>query len=74
VTGIVLCCASAGAQIVVSANVDRAPTAGQRGDTATVIDLNVSPPKVIVELKVPAPPSRVLRKASPLLLTNRSPW
>ena len=51
---IVLTHATATAQIVVSANVDRAPTPGRRGDTATVIDLNVSPPRVIVELRVPA--------------------
>jgi DNA-binding beta-propeller fold protein YncE len=51
---IVLADATARAQIVVSANVDRTATAGRRGDTATVLDLSVSPPRVMVELKVPA--------------------
>jgi hypothetical protein len=38
----------------VSANVDRAPVPGPRRDTATIIDLNVNPPRIITELLVPA--------------------
>ena len=44
----------ASAQIAVSANVDRTPTPGARRDTATIIDLSVSPPRVVAELRVPA--------------------
>ena len=48
-----LACVPASAQIAVSANVDRTPVAGPRRDTATVIDLGVSPPRVMAELRVP---------------------